>query len=153
MVVATPIVRPLIGMTASPFLLKNHATHCAGSGSPSRKKKAITTASPMKVYGHCVTLLIRDPSSAHLIGDVTKQQIKSSRGQIWRRCREPTLRLYSCRITTLRCSRDWSRKNAPTLGLRSSGTFRGRARKLLEFAHGKLELLSGMLGADLVGFH
>src|SRR5258707_6867683 len=126
MVVATPIVRPLPGMTASPFLLKNHGTHCAGSGSPSRKKKDTTTASTMKVYGHCVTLLIRDPSSAHLIGNVTKQQTKSSRGQYWRRCRESTLRSYSCKITTLRCSRDWLRKNALTLGLRSSGTFRGR---------------------------
>src|SRR5215470_20164425 len=100
MVVATPIMRPLIGMTASRCHLKNHATHCGGSGSPSRKKKAITTASQMKVYGLCATLLIQDPFSAHLIGDVTKQQTRSSRGQYWRRCREPTPQSYWYKIIT-----------------------------------------------------
>src|SRR4029079_14644741 len=138
MAVATPTVRLSIGMTASPFLLKNHDTHCDECGSRSKRKKAITKASPTKVCGHCVTLLIRDPSSAPLIGDVTKQQTKSSREQYWRRCREPTLRLYSFQINTLRCHHDWSRKNVPTLGLPFSGTFPGRARKRLEFVLGKL---------------
>ena len=82
-------------------------TGCAASGSPRKRSRATTTASPTRACGRCATWRTCGRCSASPTGRPTARSTSASPTRWWPR-RAARTRWCWCRTTTSRCCRRWS---------------------------------------------
>ena len=136
----------------SPFRLRTDGIRCTTCGSRARRSRGTTTACPMRDCGLCVTWPTNGPCSRRPTGNNTSEPIDDSRIAFSRKLAR-VRRACSFRTISSRWCRPCSRPPVRTSRSGSLWHIPWPNPEAFRICPWRTEILQGMLGADIVGFH